>query len=175
MKPQLGPFATSLLSEAPPASWSELTKALSVVPAESIQRAIVVQLESGQPSAEEYRFLTRTVELASKSYCAKAAIEKGYPMKAEEARRISERNLKGPVIEPLLEVAYDRIKAAAERGERSVLYPFYGLSIPSFPTLSTEVKEAAFQRLREEGYTVKHHDNPDPGDPRSSDYDEVSW
>jgi len=89
-------------------------------------------------------------------------------MKAEEARRISEQNLKSVVIEPLLVVAHGRIKEAAEQGKRKMCYGVQGFH-------SFEVKEAALQRLREEGYTVKHYDNPDPGDPRSSDYDEVSW
>ena len=92
-------------------------------------------------------------------------------MKAEEARRLSEQNLKGPVIEPLLATAHARIREAAERGERSTSHPFHGLR--PYPTV--KAREAALQRLREDGYTVKHHANPDPGDPRSSDYDEVSW
>ena len=93
-------------------------------------------------------------------------------MKAEEARRISEQNFKGPVIEPLLEVAYARIKEAAEQGRRSVYFRFYGLSLSPFPT--AEAEKAVLQRLREEGYTVKRFaNNPDLGNSR--EYNEVSW
>ncbi len=104
-------------------------------------------------------------------WAASRAQQKGKTMKAEEARRISEQNLKGAVIEPLLAVAYGRIKEAAEQGKRKLYHPFYGAK--DWPTL--EERNAALQRLREDGYTVEHHNNPDPGDPRSSDYDEVSW
>jgi len=92
-------------------------------------------------------------------------------MNAEEARQITEANLQGPVIAPLLEAAHERIRDFAERGHRSVAHPF--CEAKECPT--TEARVAALDALRREGYTVKHHPNPDPGDPRSSEYDEVSW
>ena len=94
---------------------------------------------------------------------------KGQPMKAEEARRISEQRLSDP--EPLLKLAYDRIKNAADRGEKSIRDPFQRLRKVASPELMRD----AVQRLREDGYTVKYHENPDPGDPKSSGYIEVSW
>ena len=53
------------ISKTPPASWSMLTKALAAIDAESIQRAIVIQ--HGQPHAEVYDYLTRTLDLARKT------------------------------------------------------------------------------------------------------------
>lgn len=92
-------------------------------------------------------------------------------MKAVEARKLSEESLTGPVIAPLLATAYKRIKDAAENGKFNINYPFYG----AYPSPSEQAKEAALNHLRTLGYKVEHHQNPDPGDPRGSDWDEVSW
>ena len=51
----------------PPASWGDLQASLEAADPIRVQRAIVIQLEYRQPSAELYNFLTRTLELSTKS------------------------------------------------------------------------------------------------------------
>ena len=92
-------------------------------------------------------------------------------MNAEEARMITERNLKGSLIDPLLEVAYSRIKEFAKKGEYRVVHPFYG--VKGFPSMA--IQESAANNLRLDGFTVKLIPNPEPEGPRSSEYWEVSW
>ena len=92
-------------------------------------------------------------------------------MKAEEARKITAENLKGSVIEPLLKIAYSRIKEFAEKGKSSVPHPFYGLDL--FPTEAAT--ESAIQHLRNEGYTAKYNHVPPSADPREHSYWEISW
>ncbi len=92
-------------------------------------------------------------------------------MKAVEARKITEESLTGPVIAPLLEIAYQRIKSAAEKGKSSVSHPFYN----SYPSPSQEAVDAAVCHLKSLGYSVNYYSDPDPGDPRSSAWYEVSW
>jgi len=92
-------------------------------------------------------------------------------MTADEARKLTDENFKGVVVEPLLKIAYSRIKEFAKQGKCSVTSPFYGAE--NFPTMGDQ--EAALEILRQQGYKVKYHDSPDPGDPRSSSYWEVSW
>lgn len=49
---------------SPPAAWDGLRKAFAALPPERIQQAIVVKLQF-QPTAEQYQFLHRVLELAS--------------------------------------------------------------------------------------------------------------
>jgi len=93
-------------------------------------------------------------------------------MNAYEARELTQENLKGPVIEPILKEVHEKIEEAAKEGKSSITHPFHG-SRGMYP--STNEQEAVWDHLRSEGYKVKHHPNPDPGDPRSNDYDEISW
>jgi hypothetical protein len=90
-------------------------------------------------------------------------------MRAEEARRLTEKNLRGPVIDGILKVAYERIKNAAKDGKSSVNHPFYD----AYPSPSPEAVEAALTHLKSIGYKVTHHTNTDPE--RGSDWDRVSW
>lgn len=94
-------------------------------------------------------------------------------MNAKHARELAETNLKSPVIEPLLEVIYKRIEEAATKGRMSITHPFHGLRI-MYP--SHEQQEAVWAHLSAvDGYKVKHHLDPDPGDPRGGAYTEISW
>jgi len=95
-------------------------------------------------------------------------------MKPEEARRISEANVANKT-EEYLEVVYKRIEQAALKGHFRTSHPFYGcddvgLSYPHGGQLDDIIRVLTVQ-----GYKVVHYDNPDPGDPRSVDYYEVSW
>lgn len=92
-------------------------------------------------------------------------------MNAEEARAITRNNLQGPVIAPLMKVAYARIEEAAERGDSSVSHPFHGVT----PWPSAAAKEEALQQLRNDGFKVEHTDFGPSPDPRETPYDTVSW
>ena len=94
-------------------------------------------------------------------------------MDADEARKISKAHLNGAIIEPLLRTAYARIEKWAKKGKFSVPHPFYGADVPA--GYNPAAQEAAARALRGKGFTVKLIQNFDPGDPRSSDYWEVSW
>lgn len=93
-------------------------------------------------------------------------------MNAKEAREIAETHLHGPAIEPYLEMIHGKIKVAAEAGKMSIVHPFQGVRL-AYP--SVQQQGAIWGALSIEGYTVKHHADPDPGDPRSSSYTEISW
>jgi hypothetical protein len=94
-------------------------------------------------------------------------------MNAKEARELSEKNLGGPVIQPLLDAIYEKIRKAANEGRRSIFHPLCDMMI-SYPSL--EQQEAVWKHLSfVDGYRVKHHPNPDPGYPGSSSYTEISW
>ena len=92
-------------------------------------------------------------------------------MKVEEARKITAESLKGSVIEPLLKIAYSRIKEFAEKGKNSVPHPFHG----AHPYPSSAATEAAIHHLRNEGYSAKYHNVPQLKDPREFSYWEISW
>lgn len=93
-------------------------------------------------------------------------------MNAETAKKLTQSNLKGPVIKPYLDYIYQKIESAAKEGRDSVSHPFHGIR-GTWP--SSAAQEAIWQELRSNGYKVRHVPNPDPGHPASSDYDEISW
>lgn len=92
-------------------------------------------------------------------------------MKASEAKAITEQQLKGPVIEPLLQFCYQRIKTAAEQGKSQIIDPLHGIRTP----VCLEQREAVYQQLVIDGYKVEHHPEPDHGHPCSAPYTTVSW
>lgn len=92
-------------------------------------------------------------------------------MNANEARELTQKNLRGPLSQPYLDAVHKRIQDAAEQGQSRIVHPFYGIS----PRPSEEIQAEVLALLRTEGYRVEHHPNPDPGDPRSCEYDEILW
>lgn len=92
-------------------------------------------------------------------------------MNAEEARKLTATQLKGPVTAHLMEIVYDKIKAAAEAGRDSITEPFHGLRTP----VSHLQAESVWSQLRQAGYKVDHRPDPDPGHPCSHPYTEISW
>lgn len=93
------------------------------------------------------------------------------PISAQRARLIASQNLRGPVIQPLLDHVYQRIHEAASKGQTSIVHPLDGLRT----VISQEQRDAVWDALRAQGYKVTHHPDPDPGHPASRLYDSVSW
>ncbi len=93
-------------------------------------------------------------------------------MNAFAAKELTNKSLKSVVTKPFLDHIYSRIEEAAKKGNNSISHPFHGLR-NTWPTSAAQ--EAIWQELRNNGYTVKHIANPDPGHPGSCDYDEISW
>jgi len=97
-------------------------------------------------------------------------------MKAEEARKITRENLKGPVIQPYLAFIYSQILQAAQNGQFSMANPFVcGERDEKLPWPSIDMEKVIFQKLTEEGYSVVQHPDPDPGHPCSAPYTTISW
>ena len=93
-------------------------------------------------------------------------------MNAKQAREESQKNLKGPAIEPYLTNIYLQIEKATKAGKFAIIVSF--ASARSWPS-STE-EQAIFDHLRSEGYTIRFHEDPDPGSPVSSGpYTTVEW
>lgn len=96
-------------------------------------------------------------------------------MKASEARRITDESLQGPVIESYLKDIYRRIKEAALQGKFKIVHPFRSPAESRLPYPSPEAQDSIKNVLIREGYGVRDYPDPDPGDPRSSSYTEISW
>ena len=88
---------------------------------------------------------------------------------ARYAKNLSERSLHGIVIDPFLKEAFAGIKSCAENG-KTIWYVNFKVST------SSDVRDAVYNRLRELGYAIEYHDDPDPGHPCSSGtYETVEW
>lgn len=91
------------------------------------------------------------------------------------ARRRSLEKLRGPVIDPYLDLAYANIEKQIEKGRLSTQDPWIpeprgGLEFPS-----AGIIEAVKEALRTDGYSVVDKPDPDPGHPCSHPYTLVSW
>lgn len=92
-------------------------------------------------------------------------------MNAQQARELTTKNLRGPVIAPLLKHVHEHIAAAASQGRSEITHPLHGLK--DWPR--QDAQDALWAALTEEGYKVKHHPDPDPGHPASGPYTTVAW
>lgn len=92
-------------------------------------------------------------------------------MNAQEARAMSIANLKWPIIAPLLEHVFKKIKQEASKGRTSLTDPLSDLRCP----VSFNEKEAVYNELRKQGYRVVDYPDPDPGHPCSSPYTNIEW
>jgi hypothetical protein len=92
-------------------------------------------------------------------------------MKATDARKLTNKHLKGPAIQPYLVKIYEAVDSAARNGRNSITNPLYtnGINIPS------HLHEAVEAALRLDGYTITNHPDPDPGHPCSGAYTTLSW
>lgn len=91
-------------------------------------------------------------------------------MKASEAKKITERNIRGPIIQPFLDIIYRKIKTAANGGKNSITDPLHGERIAITPI----ERDAVYVELAQQGYKVVYHQDPDFGS-RCKPYVTVSW
>lgn len=91
-------------------------------------------------------------------------------MNANEARKIAQNNIAGPVIKPFLDKIYAEIKARAAKGQFEI-----GHLVHVSGYMNSDIERAVQQELEGKGYIWKWHENPDPGHPCSSDYITLSW
>ena len=92
-------------------------------------------------------------------------------MKATEARKLTNKNLKGPVIQPALDAIYRKIEIAAKNGEDSLSHPFRGI-----PNLTDAIEKAVELRLRSDGFKIVEVEGCDDGPNRSSPgYTVIKW
>lgn len=88
-------------------------------------------------------------------------------MNAEEARKLTNTSAMEHVTE--IRVSIDAlIEKAAKEGKSSIYYSdAYRWAEP--------VRKALFKALEEDKYTVSYIQNPDPGNPCSTSYYQISW
>ena len=95
------------------------------------------------------------------------------PMNAREARTKAEDGLSGSITDQQFNHVLDRIEEQAAKGKFSLPTPFVGLGSIRYP--SEDEREAVFDRLRAEGYKIKHHPALSSKDPREGAWDEITW
>lgn len=95
-------------------------------------------------------------------------------MDAQEARRITNKALQGPKIEPYVDYLLECIKTAAENG-KSEIDPHIKIGELRTPFPNGDEWEAIRKNLEGRGFKWTFHENPDPGHPASRDYTVLSW
>lgn len=95
-------------------------------------------------------------------------------MNAEEAKSITKKSIKQKVDDHLLKHVFEKIKHDAEQGRSETAHPLSGLNGLKYP--SSDEQYLLWAELIKLGFRVNHHDDPDPGDPRSSGgYTTINW
>jgi hypothetical protein len=98
-------------------------------------------------------------------------------MNANEARKLTETNLKTVVIDNYVLQVEQRIREAATAGRNTLIDPFINLKDPDTPgsvnIISGEIKDALVMHFRANGF--KFVERPDPGHPESRRYGILSW
>jgi hypothetical protein len=101
------------------------------------------------------------------------------PFSAEQAKKLTQQNIKGPIVSQYMKPLYARIKEAATSGRTFIhdLYspPKIGSNRDRLSYPSVEVEKAIADELRKLGYNVEYFRDPDPGHPCSSPYWKISW
>ncbi len=95
-------------------------------------------------------------------------------MNAEEARRITQENLRGPAIEHFLRALDHKILEMAKCGKSS-FDPWGYLASLRTPGPTTDERGAIRRHYVAAGYTFQDHPDPDPGHPCSRPYTTLSW
>lgn len=92
-------------------------------------------------------------------------------MKATEARKLTNENLKGPVIQPALNIIYRKISGEARGGKCTVSDPYRGMM-----GLDSDKKKAIELQLQSDGYKITETAAYDDGPGRySPSYITISW
>jgi hypothetical protein len=96
-------------------------------------------------------------------------------MNVKEAQKLTHASYEGPVIKPVLDHIYAKIKQAAISGRGCIQHPLTGLPV-GVPYPTHEQEEVIWRHLESvDGYRVRHYPNPDTRDPRSCAFTEVRW
>jgi hypothetical protein len=93
---------------------------------------------------------------------------------AEEARKITQDNLRGPAIETFVSTLTNKIKMVAKEGKSS-LDPWMYLSGLRGTQPTHEQREAIKLHFIKAGFKWTDNPDPDPGHPASRAYTTVSW
>ena len=91
-------------------------------------------------------------------------------MDAEQARKLTRENHKGPVIKDLIQDVDKAIEKACKTGKLG-LDPITAMQ--RYP--NSEEERAVKEHYICQGYTWEYHDDPDPGHPCSRAYITLSW
>lgn len=95
---------------------------------------------------------------------------------ADEARKLSEKNLRGPAIEPYLKIVLSRVENACKKGQNSINHPFrFDYGKDGVSSVYGRELDGLVLELQRRGFRVTHHPDPDPGHPCSSDYWTLEW
>lgn len=93
---------------------------------------------------------------------------------AEQARKLTKANLKGPAIESFVSTLTNKIKAVAADG-KSNFDPWSYLSTLRGTSPSIEQREAIKFHFTNSGFRWQEFPDPDPGHPCSRSYTLISW
>ena len=92
-------------------------------------------------------------------------------MNAEQARKLTQENLRGPVIAEFVAQIDEDIRQTCLKGKSCIhLWSSVGGRYPT-----TDEQKALRVHYEQLGFTITDYDNPDPGHPCSSDYTELTW
>ncbi len=93
---------------------------------------------------------------------------------AEQAKKITAENLKGPAIESFVSTLTVKIRLLASAGKSSFdPWGYIATLRGSYPTI--EEKDAIRKHFEAAGFKWQEHPNPDPGHPASRAYTTISW
>ena len=93
---------------------------------------------------------------------------------ANEARRITSNNLKGPAIKPFVSMLEARVKEVASKGGCS-FDPWACIRSHRGTSPSGDQREAIRKHFEQAGFVWEDHPDPDPGHPASRPYTTLSW
>lgn len=95
-------------------------------------------------------------------------------LNAEDARKLTRENLRGPAIESFVATLNQKIKMVAAEGKSS-FDPLAYLGSVRTTSPSSEQREAIKLHFLEAGFQWQDFPDPDPGHPCSRPYTKLSW
>lgn len=94
---------------------------------------------------------------------------------ASKARALMRSCINTEHVQRLRHHVDERIKSACMQGKSSIAHPLHGLPAVQQMNVTPETLEALWNSLKEDGFAVDHHADPDPGHPASGPYTTVEW